>query len=93
VATLAPGASLANEAEFMSGKGIVGAMDFLRVSRGTLADAETTIGELYAWEFSGPQTKDFSGKVIPGGVRRAVGALQPVARTLRTSGRSIDITR
>jgi hypothetical protein len=76
-ATLAPGASLANDAEFVAGKGIVGALDFLRVSRGTLADAETTFAELYAWEFSGPQTRDFTGKAIPVGVRRAVGALQP----------------
>jgi hypothetical protein len=74
---LAAGASLANDAEFIAGKGVIGAIDFLRVSRGSLADAETTIGELYAWEFAGPQTKDFSGKPIPPGARRTIGALEP----------------
>lgn len=39
-----------------------GALDFLRIAHGTLADAETTIEELYAWEFDGPQARDFGGK-------------------------------
>jgi hypothetical protein len=77
---LTGGASLANDAEFMVGKGITGAVDFLRVSRGTLADAETTIRELYAWEFQGPQTKDFSGKAASAGMRRAIGALEPAQK-------------
>ena len=34
-------------------------MDFLRVSRGTLKEAETNIEELYDWEFNGPFLKDF----------------------------------
>jgi hypothetical protein len=28
-----------------------GAIDYLRISKGTLCDAETKIDELYAWEF------------------------------------------
>ncbi len=60
-------ASLANTADFLVGKGtdgdyFAGAMDFLRVCRGTLADAQTSIEELYAWQFDGPFLKDFAGQ-------------------------------
>jgi hypothetical protein len=59
-------ASLANLADFLVGGGDAGgfngAIDFLRVSRGTLADARTTIEELYTWEFDGPFLKDFTGR-------------------------------
>ncbi len=37
-------------------------LDFLRVARGTLADAKTTIEELYAWQFDGPFLRDFRGE-------------------------------
>jgi hypothetical protein len=73
-------ASFSNEADFIAGKGIVGAIDFLRVSRGSLADAETTINELYAWEFNGPHLKDFAGRAPARGQRRTVGALEPATR-------------
>jgi hypothetical protein len=76
-------ASLANEAEFAAGKGIVGAIDFLRVSRGSLADAETNISELYAWEFNGPHLKDFAGRAPARGQRRTVGALEPAVQQNR----------
>ncbi|NRA38649.1 MAG: hypothetical protein HRU15_10945, partial [Planctomycetes bacterium] len=51
--------SLGNTADFLVGKNKDGAygaisLDFLRVCQGTLSDAETTIGELYTWQFSGP---------------------------------------
>ncbi|HBC88542.1 MAG TPA: hypothetical protein DCZ94_16465 [Lentisphaeria bacterium] len=46
-----------------SGRCLNGSLEFLRISQGTLADAKTTIEELYAWEFNGPFLKDFSGKV------------------------------
>ena len=36
-------------------------LDFLRISRGSLADARTDIAELYEWEFDGPQFRDFRG--------------------------------
>jgi hypothetical protein len=59
-------ATLGNEADFFVGKGsggmFQGSLDFLRVSRGTLADARTTIQELYAWQFNGPFLRDFAGR-------------------------------
>ena len=72
--------SLSNTAAFFVGKGpmvnlFAGAIDFLRVCRGTLNDAETTIEELYAWEFDGPQFRDFTGKRIADGKRDA-GAIE-----------------
>lgn len=68
-------ASLDNSADFIVGKGFVGEMDYLRVSRGTLADAETSIGELMAWQFNGPQDHDFVGRAPTGGKRDA-GAIE-----------------
>ena len=61
-----PTGSLANSSDFLVGggpaqPGFAGAFDFLRLSRGTLADAHTTIAELYAWQFKGPQHADFVG--------------------------------
>lgn len=73
-------ASLSNPADFLVGKDtrghfFSGTLDFLRVSRGTLADAKTTIEELYAWEFAGPALQDFTGKV-PFNAKRDAGAIQ-----------------
>ncbi|MFP4353449.1 MAG: LamG-like jellyroll fold domain-containing protein, partial [Puniceicoccaceae bacterium] len=42
-------ASLANDAPLLVGKDFHGAIDFLRIARGSLADAHTTIEELHAW--------------------------------------------
>ncbi|MFO7958688.1 MAG: LamG domain-containing protein [Candidatus Brocadiia bacterium] len=61
-----PGVSLSNEGDFLvarspDGDYFAGALDFLRVARGTLADAETTIEELSHWQFDGPFLKDFFG--------------------------------
>jgi hypothetical protein len=50
-------------------------IDFLRVSLGTLADARTTIDELSAWQFAGPQFRDLAGREPVGGARDA-GALE-----------------
>ncbi len=47
--------------------------DFLRIAQGTLADADTTIEELYAWEFDGPHLRDFAGHKRTG--QSAAGAL------------------
>ncbi len=70
-AALPPGsASLANPADFRVGEGLRGDLDFLRVARGTLVDAFTTIGELYDWQFNGPFLGDFTGRE-----RRDAGAL------------------
>jgi hypothetical protein len=79
---IAADASLANSGDFFVGRSVEGgffegAIDFLRVSRGTLADAETDIAELYEWEFNGPFLRDFTGKEPVG--RRDAGALE-VAR-------------
>lgn len=35
--------------------------DFARIALGTLADAKTTLEELYAWQFDGPFLKDWTG--------------------------------
>jgi hypothetical protein len=57
-----------------AGRYLDGALDFLRIAQGTLADADTTIEELYAWEFDGPQFSDFTGHK-PTGTRNA-GAIE-----------------
>lgn len=64
---LGPEISLANPADLYvagapTGQNFSGAIDFLRIARGTLADSKTTIEELYAWEFSGPFLDDFTGQ-------------------------------
>jgi hypothetical protein len=56
------------------GRYLNGAVDFLRIAQGTLADADTTIEELFAWEFDGPQMRDFAGRK-PAGARNA-GAIE-----------------
>jgi len=52
-----------------------GTLDFLRIAQGTLADADTTIEELCAWEFDGPFLRDFAGQ-SPSGARRDAGAIE-----------------
>jgi hypothetical protein len=68
-------ASLANDGDLLvggspEGRWFDGTLDFLRIAQGTLADAATTIEELYAWEFDGPQIRDFTGRK-PTGARDA----------------------
>ena len=63
-------ASLANDANLYvggtpQGHNLDGAIDFLRLARGTLADAKTMIEELYTWEFHGPFLHDFTGRERP----------------------------
>ena len=57
--------SLSNNGNFLVGKSptglFKGKLDFLRISKGALADADTDIGELYNWEFDGPFLLDFNG--------------------------------
>ncbi len=67
--------SLANDGDVCvggtpEGRYFDGTLDFLRIAQGTLADADTTIEELYAWEFDGPQLRDFTGRK-PAGARDA----------------------
>jgi hypothetical protein len=71
--------SLANDGDVYvggtpEGRCFDGTLDFLRIALGTLADADTTIEELYAWEFDGPFLRDFAGRK-PAGAKRAAGAL------------------
>jgi hypothetical protein len=75
VCALTADASLANTADFTAGKGLAVTLDFLRIAQGTLADARTSIGELYAWQFDGPFLKDFAGSA-PAGARRDAGAME-----------------
>jgi len=72
--------SLANDGDVHvggtpEGRYLDGTLDFLRIAQGTLADADTTIEELYAWEFDGPFLRDFAGR-NPTGARRDAGALE-----------------
>jgi hypothetical protein len=66
--------SLANTADLVVGKGLVGAIDFLRICRSTLAESKTSIEELYAWEFNGPAMRDFCGNATDG--KRDAGAME-----------------
>jgi hypothetical protein len=61
------------------GRHLDGAIDFLRIARGTLADAKTTIDEVYAWEFDGPFLHDFTGRKRPadGGAAGAIDEAAP----------------
>ena len=71
--------SLTNDADLYvggapTGRCLAGTLDFLRVALGTLADAKTTIDELYAWQFDGPFLRDFTGCAPVG--RRDAGAIE-----------------
>lgn len=71
----ASGESLSNGANFYVGRDNGGALwtgdlDFLRVAAASFAQGETSYDELYAWQFDGPATRDFSGRKVTG-VRNA----------------------
>jgi hypothetical protein len=81
-AGIGPEVTLANDADLYvggtpNGRCLAGTLDFLRIALGTLADAKTTIEELYAWEFNGPFLRDFTG-LAPVGARRDAGAIERV---------------
>ncbi|MCF7974123.1 MAG: hypothetical protein K9N55_09935 [Phycisphaerae bacterium] len=78
---LSPEASLANDADLYvagtpQGHDLNGVIEFIRIAHGTLADARTTIEELYAWQFDGPCLRDFAGQMRPedGGCAGAINA-------------------
>jgi hypothetical protein len=80
--TLNSSASLSNKADFVLGCSVDhacfrGKIDFLRISKGTLAEAGTTIDELYDWEYDGPFLQDFTGRPASGNGRDA-GAVEYV---------------
>jgi hypothetical protein len=75
-----PTVSLTNNTDLLVGKGpegnfFKGTLDYLRLSKGTLTDARTTIAELYKWELDGPFLRDFTGK-LPLGKARDAGAVE-----------------
>ena len=77
---IAASVSLANDGDLYvagtpTGRWFDGTLDFLRLAQGTLADAQTTIEELYAWEFDGPFLRDFAG-IKPTSAQRTAGAIQ-----------------
>jgi hypothetical protein len=79
----AAGVSFTNAADLLIGKNkdgnfLSGTLDFMRISKGTLWDAKTSIDELYKWEFNGPFLRDFAGN-LPIGSRDA-GALEKGAK-------------
>jgi hypothetical protein len=57
------------------GECLKGSIEFVRICQGTLKDARTTIEELHAWQFDGPQFRDFAGNE-PTGKCRDAGALE-----------------
>ncbi len=73
------GVFIASSAPFYAGRDSAGSyfhgdLDFVRVARGSLAEAYTTYQELYDWQFGGPQYFDFRG--VPPDGRRDSGALE-----------------
>ncbi|MGD2176091.1 MAG: laminin G domain-containing protein, partial [Candidatus Brocadiaceae bacterium] len=76
---IGPAVSLANEADLHvggtpQGRCVAGTIEFLRVAHGTLADARTTIEELYEWQTNGPFLRDFAGREPVG--EREAGAIE-----------------
>ncbi len=57
-----------------AGNCLAGTLEFVRIALGTLADAKTTIEELYAWQFNGPFLSDWNGRESIAG-KRAAGAI------------------
>ena len=81
--TMPASASLTNAADMLIGKNmdgnfLSGTVDFVRISKGTLADAKTTMDELYKWQFNGPFLRDFAGNLPIG--NRDAGALEKGAK-------------
>ena len=89
--------SLTNSSDFLVGKNtagnyFAGTIDFLRISKGSLEEAYTTIDELYKWGFNGPFLYDFAGKAPIG--KRDAGALEVGQKlcNLNLSATGLDYT-
>ena len=72
--------ALCNQANLCVGAGhegeyFHGSIEYLRIARCTLAEARTTIEELYDWQFDGPFLRDFRGQEVSG-ARRDVWAFE-----------------
>ncbi|HAH24317.1 MAG TPA: hypothetical protein DCL77_11285 [Prolixibacteraceae bacterium] len=77
------GTSFTNTGDLLIGKNtegnfLNGTVDFIRIAKGTLADAKTNIDELYKWEFDGPFLHDFAGNLPIG--KRDAGAIEKGAK-------------
>ena len=79
VGEVKPTGGLSNSADFyvghFDGRFLSATIDYLRIAKGTLRDAETTAGELSKWQFDGPFLYDFSGN-SPHGAARDSGAVE-----------------
>jgi len=87
--------SISNTSDLLIGKNkdgnfFAGTIDFMRISKGLLSEAKTTIDELYKWEFNGPFLRDFAG-VMPIGLRDA-GALERGTKLCNMTTSSNTIT-
>jgi len=74
--------SFSNTANLLVGKDaddnyFNGKIDFLRISKGSLYDAKTSVDELYTWETDGPFLYDMRGNAAEG--KRDAGALESVS--------------
>ena len=93
--SIPPSANISNANDILIGKNMngnffAGTIDFLRISKGTLADAKTSIEELYKWEFNGPFLKDFAGNLPIG--KRDAGAIERGTKlcTISTSTNTLN---
>jgi hypothetical protein len=73
------GRSLANDSDLYiggtpKGRCLAAEFEFARIALGTLADAKTTIEELYKWQFNGPFLRDWTGR-DPAAGKRDAGAI------------------
>ncbi|MDA3821292.1 MAG: T9SS type A sorting domain-containing protein [Bacteroidales bacterium] len=71
--------SLSNKADLLIGKDaddnyFLGTIDFLRISKGSLYSAKTTVDEIYSWETDGPFLYDILGNEANG--KRDAGAIE-----------------
>ena len=81
---LGANSTLANDADVHvggtpQGRCLAGTFEFARIALGTLADAKTTIEELYAWQFDGPFLRDWTGRV-PADGKRDAGAIEAMPK-------------
>jgi hypothetical protein len=85
-------ASLSNSGDLFVGKNqngraFSGELGYLRIARGTLADARTSIEELYDWEFDGPSSRDFLGHEKTGDFRDAGAFEHSESQTSMSNGK------
>lgn len=80
--------SLTNTSDFLVGTDhadayFYGLIDFLRISKGLLYDAKTTVDELHTWMTDGPFLYDFAGQAPIG--KRDAGAIEAGEKTCELS--------